>query len=189
MYINPNNALIQDPVADSALRILVNAGKRERVNKGALILIEGQACDFLFFVVSGAFRAFRWVEDKEVTIGFSFTGDFDTCPYAFFNNQPSTDIIEALTDGVIIRVKKSDIENLAREKPGLKDFLTLLLSHYTEVLISRNIEHRILTAEEMYQNLLSRQPDKVAKIPLQYIASYLGISKERLSRIRKKRRN
>jgi CRP/FNR family transcriptional regulator, anaerobic regulatory protein len=58
------------------------------------------------------------VEDKEVTIGFSFTGDFDTCPYAFFNNQPSTDIIEALTDGVIIRVKKSDIENLAREKPS-----------------------------------------------------------------------
>jgi CRP/FNR family transcriptional regulator, anaerobic regulatory protein len=189
MYINPNNALIQDPVAASALRILVNAGKRERVNKGTLILIEGQSCDFIFFVVSGTFRAFRWVGNKEVTIGFTFNGDFDTCPYAFFNNLPSTDIIEALTDSVIIKVKKSDIEYIASEKPDLKDFLTLLLSHYTEVLISRNIEHRILTAEEIYQNLLSRQPDEVAKIPLQYIASYLGISKERLSRIRKKHRN
>ena len=189
MYINPNNALIQDPVAAAALRLMVNAGKRERVNKGALILIEGQACDFLFFVVSGAFRAFRWVEDTEVTIGFSFSGDFDTCPYAFFNNQLSTDIIEALTDAVIIRVKKSDIENLAREKPELKDFLTHLLSHYVEILVSRSIEYRILTAEKIYQNLLSRQPDEVAKIPLQHIASYLGISKERLSRIRKKHRN
>lgn len=83
MYINPNNALIHDLVAALALRIMVNASKRERVNKGTLILIEGQACDFLFFVVSGAFRVFRWVEDKEVTIGFTFCGDVDTCPRAF----------------------------------------------------------------------------------------------------------
>lgn len=190
MYINPNNnAIIQDPLVSSALRLIINVGKRERVEKGKLILIEGQTCDFLFFVLSGAFRAFRWVDDKEVTIGFTFCGDVDTCPYAFFYSLPSLDIIEALSDGVIIRIKKSDIDKLILEKPELKDFLTLLLSHYTEVLISRIIEHRILTAEEIYLSLLSRQPEEVAKIPLQYIASYLGISKERLSRIRKKHRN
>ncbi len=189
MYINPNNAIIQDPMAASALRLIISCGKWESVSKGDLILVEGQACDFLFFVESGAFRAFRWIDDKEVTIGFTFSGDVDTCPYAFLNDLPSLDIIEALSDGVIIRIKKSDIDKLILEKPELKDFLTLLLSHYTEVLISRTIEQRILTAEEIYHNLLSRQPDEVAKIPLQYIASYLGISKERLSRIRKKYRN
>lgn len=189
MYINPNNAIIQDPLVASALRLIINAGKWESVSKGDLILTEGQTCDFLFFVESGAFRAFRWVDDKEVTIGFTFSGDVDTCPYAFFNDVPSLDIIEALTDGVIIRIKKSHINKLIIEKPDLNHFLMLLLSHYTEVLVSRIIEHRTLTAEELYLNLLSRQPDEVAKIPLQYIASYLGISKERLSRIRKRHRN
>lgn len=189
MYINPNNAILQDPVTASVLQLIIKNGKWESVSKGDLILKEGQACDFLFFVESGAFRAFRWINDKEVTIGFSFSGDVDTCPYAFLNNVPSLDVIEALSDGVIIRIKKSDIDKLTLEKPELKDFLTILLSHYTEVLISRSIEHRTLTAEEIYQNLLSRQPGEVAKIPLQYIASYLGISKERLSRIRKKHRN
>lgn len=189
MYINPNNAIIQDPIATSALSIIINSGKREKVVKGKLILIEGQPCDFLFFIERGAFRTFRWFEDNEVTIGFSFSGDLDTCPYAFFNGLPSLDIIEAISDGEIIRIQKSEIDKLILEKPELKDFLTLLLSHYTEVLISRIIEHRILTAEEIYHSLMFRQPDEVAKIPLQYIASYLGISKERLSRIRKKHRN
>ena len=50
MYINPNNAIIQDPLVSSALRLIINAGKRERVEKGKLILIKGQACDFLFFL-------------------------------------------------------------------------------------------------------------------------------------------
>ncbi|TVQ07593.1 MAG: Crp/Fnr family transcriptional regulator [Bacteroidetes bacterium] len=189
MYINPNIALIQDPLVAAAMRLILSAGKWESVSKGDLILTQGQTCDFLFFVESGAFRAFRWIEDKEVTIGFTFSGDVDTCPYAFINHLPSLDTIEALSDGVIIRIYKSDIDKLIIQKPEFKDFLTTLLSHYTEILISRIIEYRILTAEEIYDNLLFRQPDEVAKIPLQYIASYLGISKERLSRIRKKHRN
>lgn len=189
MYINPNNALIQDPLVSSALQLILSAGKWESVSKGDLILTEGQTCDFLFFVESGAFRAFRWFDDEEVTIGFTFSGDVDTCPYAFLNDLPSLDIIEALSDGVIIRIKKSDIDYLINQKPEFKNFYTLLLSHYVEVLINRSIEHRTLTAEEIYHSLLLRQPDEVSKIPLQYIASYLGISKERLSRIRKKHRN
>lgn len=189
MYINPNIAIIQDSVIAAALRLILSAGKWESVSKGDLILTEGQTCDFLFFIESGAFRAFRWIDDEEVTIGFTFSGDVDTCPYAFFNDVPSYDIIEAISDGVIIRVKKSDIDKLIIQNPEFKDFYALLLSHYVEVLINRSIEHRTLTAEEIYNNLLSRQPDEVAKIPLQYIASYLGISKERLSRIRKKHRS
>jgi CRP/FNR family transcriptional regulator, anaerobic regulatory protein len=189
MYINPNNALIQDPLAAAAMRLIMNAGRWESVSKGDLVLTEGQVCDFLFFVESGVFRAFRWVEDREVTIGFTFSGDVDTCPYAFFNDLPSLDVIEALSDGVIIRVKKADISKLMAENPEMKDFFNLLLSHYAEVVVSRLIEHRSKTAEEIYHNLLARQPEEVAKIPLQYLASYLGISKERLSRIRKKHRS
>lgn len=188
MYINPNNAVIQDPRSAAALNLLLGMGKRERIDKGDLILREGQHCDFLIYIISGAFRAFRWVEDKEVTIGFTFSGDIDTCPYAFVNNLPGTDTIEALTDSVVIRIKKSDIDNLTLTKPELKEFICYLLSHYVEILVKRIIEHRLLTAEELYGKLLARQPREVAIIPLQYIASYLGISKERLSRIRKKHR-
>lgn len=189
MYINPNNALHSHPLAQQSMRILKGAGKIERVNKGELILTEGRQCDFLFYVENGAFRAFRWIGDREVTIGFSFTGDFDTCPYAFINNQPSTDVIEALCDSLIIRVYKTDLEILEKQYPDLRYFISFLLSHYVEILVNRMIEQRILTAEENYINLLSRQAGEVTSIPLQYIASYLGISKERLSRIRKKLRS
>jgi CRP/FNR family transcriptional regulator, anaerobic regulatory protein len=189
MYINPNNALHQDPAATRALRLIMNSSKREFILKGECIIKEGELCDSMFFIVKGAFRAYRWIEDNEVTIGFTFEGDVDTCPYAFFNNLASTDIIEALTDSEIIRVRKNDLENIGRDNPEIKHFLTYLLSHYVEILVQRNIEYRLMTAEDLYQNLLARQPDEVAAIPLKYIASYLGISKERLSRIRKKLRN
>jgi CRP/FNR family transcriptional regulator, anaerobic regulatory protein len=189
MYINPNYSLFQNPMLTVGISRITGAGKREVVDKGGYILTEGQACDFLFFVVSGAFRTFRWVEDKEVTIGFTFDGDFDSCPYAFINNLPSTDMIQALTDSVIIRVAKSDLEKLSQKEPELNELITYLLSHYVEILVRRMIDFRLLTAEELYLNLLARQPDEVKAIPLQYIASYLGISSERLSRIRKKLRN
>ncbi|MCX7928953.1 MAG: Crp/Fnr family transcriptional regulator [Patescibacteria group bacterium] len=141
--------------------------------------------DFVFFVEEGCFRAFRYIDDEEVTIGFSFQGDLDTCPFAYVNKLESSDCIEALTDSKVIKVHRRDIDALQDKTPELNILIQKLLSHYIEVLIQRNIDLRTKSAEELYRELHKRQPKEVAQIPLMYIASYLGITKERLSRIRK----
>lgn len=187
MVINPNNK-IDDPGFGfkDFIACLREAGKLQFIPKGKHVVFEEDEINFVFLVEQGVFRTYRWVGDKEVTIGFSFKGDIDTCPYAFINKTKSLDNIEALTDCKIVKVFRRDIDCLLQKCPEFSFFMQLLLSHYIEILVQRNIALRIKDAETFYVELKERQPEECNKIPLQYIASYLGISKERLSRIRKK---
>ena len=181
-YLNPTNQLDEDEKIKALVELI---GTKKKIKKNELILLEGQKCDFFFFVVSGIFRAYRFIGDKEITLGFSFAGDIDTCPYSYVNNLPSLDIIQALTDSSIIKVNKADyLECTSKYKTP--DITDQLLSSYIEVLMQRLIAFKVLTAEKNYIDLLARDQKGVSNIPLTYIASYLGVSLERISRIRKK---
>lgn len=188
MYINPKNQL--DITTDSAtqklLELLIASGTEYTLLPGETIIREGQLCDFFFIVISGSFRAYRYSNDKEVTIGFTFKGDVDTAPHSFINNIHSTETIEAITKSTLIKVHRSTLEALTLQHPSMKDFIQGLLAHYIEVLVRRIIELKTCTAEQSYYKLYDRQPEEVGRIPLKHIASYLGISQERLSRIRAK---
>jgi CRP-like cAMP-binding protein len=183
MYLSPNNNLNIDV---EFLKMIETIGFRKKVSKNSTVLQEGQTCDFFFYVVNGAFRAYRFIEDIEITIGFSFKGDIDTCPSSYVNNIGSKDIIQALVNSEIIKVHKRDYLNLIRSNPKIEDKTTILLGSYIEILIQRHINHRLFTAEELYLELLKRNPIEIRKIPKSFLASYLGVSPERISRIRKK---
>lgn len=187
MTINPNNNINND-LSDykELIQTLKSLGLTLKIPKGKCILTEDDVVNHIFIIEKGCFRTFRWINNEEVTIGFSFEGDIDTCPYAYINQLKSTDCIEALTDSRVIKIHRNELQNLEKQKPELNKFTQMLLSHYIEILIQRNIGLRFKSAEQLYQELHKRQPKEVAQIPLMYIASYLGISKERLSRIRKK---
>ncbi|WP_159799787.1 Crp/Fnr family transcriptional regulator [Flavobacterium sp. MK4S-17] len=188
MYINPKNDLdiLSDTSVIKLVALLKDNGTEVTVKPGEAAIREGQVCDFFFFVQSGSFRTYRYINDKEVIIGFSFKGDIDTAPYAFITNSHSTETIEAITQSSIIKVHRSTLDALTETHPGIKSFTLNMLVHYIEVLVRRHIEFKTYTAEQIYRTLYDRQPDEVHNIPLKFIASYLGISQERLSRIRSK---
>lgn len=188
MTINPDNKFnLHNPQLYSEIvNKLVSRGKKINIPAKEHILFEGELCDFFFYIEEGCFRAYRTLEDQEVIIGFSFKGDLDTCPYSFFNNIPSLDSIEALTDCRIIKIHKRELEKLKDDDPKTIDFIQYMLSFYVETILKRIIEFKTFTAEENYKNLLKRQPLQVSHIPLKYLSSYLGITPERLSRIRRK---
>jgi len=191
MTINPDNQFY--PFSNRAYNDIVSSlkakGKRRKLCKGEIIIQEGVACDFFFYIEYGCFRAFRYINEKEVNIGFSFKGDLDTCPYSFMNDLPCLDIIEALTESSVIIINKTDLLELENRSPLVKNFLNFMLSSYIETLVNRALEFKSLTAEEIYLRMLRRQPEELSNIPLKHLASYLGITPERLSRIRKKHEN
>ncbi len=188
MYINPENKLdsVADKSVEKIISMLMDHGTEVHLKPGEAILKEGQLCDFFFIVLGGCFRAYRFVNDRETIIGFSFKGDIDTAPFAFISHIHSTETIEAVTESVAVKVYRSTLESLKAEHPALQHFTENLLAHYIEVLVKRHIEFKTYTAEQLYHTLYKRQPEAVKQIPLKYIASYLGISQERLSRIRAK---
>lgn len=187
MTINPDNKSIlpalnaQDNEVINALR---QAGCLMTVKKGETVLNEGEPCRFVFFVEDGCFRAFRNIDGRETTIGFSFSGDIDTSPYSFINDVAGNDTIVALKDSRIIKVNRSEFDKIAALYPSTVLLTTKLLSHNIEILIRRITDLKCENAHNRYLRLYERQPAEVSEIPLKYIASYLGITAERLSRIR-----
>ncbi len=188
MTINPNNKFypFSNQNYNDIVTLLNAKGNRRKVNPGEAIINEGELCNFFFYIEYGCFRAYRYIDEEEVTIGFSFKGDLDTCPYSFINDLPSIDVIEALTYSSVLVIRKSYLSELEKVNPLVTKFVNFMLSSYIETLICRALEFKTLNAEEIYLKMLRLQPQELANIPLKHLASYLGITPERLSRIRRK---
>jgi len=160
-------------------------GRRKLVPKGKLIIRKGSHASAFFYIKKGAFKTIVKTPHKNYILAFTFVDDVECCPTALLNNLPNNFDIEAITDSEVLICDFEDFKKNA----GTEEYFNIIsniLVHYSVFLETQIIDSLSLTAEERYHKLLVQQPDKMKQIPLTLIASYLGISLERLSRIRRK---
>jgi CRP-like cAMP-binding protein len=155
--------------------------------KKTTLLVEGQACNQLNFVHSGALRSYCLdKEGKESTIMFAVTDWWLTDMYCFLNEKPAMMYIETIEDCCLLTISKNNFDKLLHEIPGFERFFRILFQNaYTREQL-RIIENLTLTAEERYFRFIDKYPQIVPHITQKQIASYLGITPEFLSAIRKK---
>jgi CRP-like cAMP-binding protein len=103
---------------------------------------------------------------------------------SFNNGTPSKCNIDALENCEVILIDKPDFINLLTNIPNFKKFVDTLLAKSYDAIQNRVMSNISYTAEEKYQNFITRFPDIFNRIPLHMIASYLGVSRETLSRVR-----
>lgn len=125
-------------------------------------------------------------EDEEVTTALYTEGVCITNMKSLATKQPSSIFIQTLEDSVVVKLSKDELIALYEQAPELQGVGRVL----TECMIAEETEWReiytIYNPEERYKFLLKKAPVLLQKVPLQYVASYLGIRRETLSRIRKK---
>lgn len=160
---------------------------RAEFPKKSLLLRAGQTEDHLSFIAEGLVRFFiPGDEENDLTFSFSFAGDFVSAYDSFLTRQPSTYHVEALTDTVLLRISHSDLQDIYRHTAAGN----IIGRHASEglylTLLRREISLLSESAEERYRKLLADQPRLVREIPLKYIASWIGITPQALSRIRKR---
>jgi len=162
-------------------------GKPKRVKKGETIIRQGTPPTFIIYIQKGAFKTVVKTPRKNYILAFTFADDIDCCPAALLNNQPNNFSIEAIADSEVL---VCDFEALKKYlgSEGYTQWAIGLLLHYASFLEAQLTESLSLTAEERYKKLLETQPEKMKLVPLSLVASYLGITIERLSRIRQKLR-
>jgi CRP/FNR family transcriptional regulator, anaerobic regulatory protein len=154
--------------------------------KKEFLLQEGQICDSLFFVNSGCLRVFFNVEGVENTIQFFFANAWYTDFSSFLSQKPTIENLQALEPCSVIEIKKKDLYNLYETYPIFNKVGRVFTEN---AFLSVSNLNKMLTNEEpeqRYLNLFERRPEIVKNIPQHYIASYLGIKPETLSRIRKR---
>ena len=151
------------------------------------LLQEGQISDFIGFVVKGCLRQFR-IDDSgqehimRFTVENWWVSDFES----FLSGRPSKSHIEALEDSELLVFRKEKFDTLIRTIPNFKSLIDKLAAKNFEVHQARIYSNISESAEEQYNNFVTTYPSIMQRVPLHMIASFLGLSRETLGRIRKK---
>ncbi len=160
----------------------------KEIPKKTNLLTEGQACKQLSYVHSGALRSYCLdKEGKESTIMFAVSDWWVTDMYCYLNEKPAMMYIETIEDSCIFQLSKENFNKLFTAIPKFERFFRILMQNaYTREQL-RIIENLTLTAEERYDRFINKYPQIVKQVTQKQIASYLGITPEFLSAIRKKK--
>lgn len=156
------------------------------LKKGDFFLKAGRLSERLGFIQSGIMREFVMVNDKEVTKWIATPGYFVVDLSSFVFQQTARWNIQALTDCEILVIDRKDYQNIGQLIPRWVELEKLFIAKCFAVLEDRILQHLSMTAEERYNALFHFNKELFKRVPLQYLASMLGVTPETLSRLRKK---
>ncbi|MBI3234687.1 MAG: Crp/Fnr family transcriptional regulator, partial [Bacteroidetes bacterium] len=121
----------------------------------------------------------------EITSHINCPPGFITSYFNFINQTKSTENVECITECELLRITKNNLDLLTSESEAFKDFSIWVFQQSITYNENRSKELATLTAEQRYQKLIANYPKIIHNVPLQYIASFLGMNAKSLSRIRK----
>ena len=176
-YIPVSNELTADIEKEVVLK---------KINKGENLLSIHSIAKFLYFIDEGIARTYYYHNDKEITSWFYPKGNLVTAWSSFFNNTPSFETLEAITDMDLICFSRNSLEMLYNKHHHFERFGRLMMQDQMSKLESFFMGFYFLSAKEKYELLISYYPDITQQVNLGHIASFLGIAQETLSRIRNK---
>lgn len=156
------------------------------LKKGDKFLESGRACDKLSFIRSGLLRIYTVGDTKEITQWICTPGYFVTDLSSLIFDTPARWTIQALTDCTLYTIGKTDYKKIGSIVPGWHELEKLFIAKCFTMLEDRIHSHLSMTAEERYIFFFEKNKELFNLVPLQYIASMLGMTPETFSRIRKK---
>ncbi len=156
-----------------------------QLKKNDIFIKEGEIADRIAFTNKGHLKVYYYHEGEEITRDITPLHSFATALPSFVSQTPSFEIISAITDCELITISKSDLEYLYSNFPKWER-LGRKITEKMFVESQRRIYSFITeTAETRYKKLLKQYPDMIHDVPLKYIADFLGIKLQSLSRLRK----
>jgi CRP-like cAMP-binding protein len=156
------------------------------LKRGELLTCNGEVCRQVSFINRGLLRMFYLVDGKEVCTGFGKENDYLAQYDSFLTKQPSAGNVDALEDCELINLSYDNVQSLYAEEPVFQIFGRKIAEMLFIMISSQTTSLLTLTPEERYKAVLERQPFIIQRVPQYMIASYIGITPEHLSRLRRK---
>lgn len=178
--------VIRSKICDEEWAFFASKLSRQEFPKNHIVLKTGQIEDYLSFIETGIVRYYIPKLENDLTFTFAFDNSFVSGYDFFLTRKPSTYHIQTLTKTALWRLKYNDLQAIYNQtKIG-----NLIGRQASEDLFLKKSKRELSllneTAEERYRNLFTEQPHLLQHIPLKYIASYIGVTPQALSRIRKR---
>ena len=160
---------------------------RMEYRKGDVIIRQGERCQSLYLIEKGFCRAYNIQDGGEVNLEFFFENETVTNKNSYLFNQLSDFTVVACEPMIVHRMDKTDLQFLISQRPELE----LAGKKNLEIIAAKQEKQlqlfRILTAKGRYEFLEKNNPEILQRISISQLASYLGVKRETLSRIRNKR--
>lgn len=156
----------------------------KELNKGELLIKEGEISRHLVFVGKGMLRQFYYKNSKDITEHFSYEGCIMMCIESLFKQEPGRLIVEALEPSIVYLLPASKFHVLIEMSREINIFYQRVLEYSLITSQIKADSWRFETAKERYSRLFKAHPEVIKRAPLSHIASYLLMTPETLSRVR-----
>ena len=160
--------------------------KTRQFDKNDYFLRQGNICHNIGFITQGCFRTYYLSDGKEINTRFVFEHDFVTDYHSFLQEKSSRYFIQALEDSEIITFGLSALQNGYNQSQHWERFGRMIAEESYKQTTQRVESFLFFDGEQRYLELVKNNPHILQRIPLYHIASYLGLERESLSRLRKK---
>ena len=173
---------------DDEAKYVLSLFKEKKYKRQALLLQEGKLAQEVFFVVKGSLRLFIHTEEgQERTCNFIFENEFVTDLESFSRQTRATAAIMALEPSTCLTIDCNDLVAALKHSPATAEFFRMIVEEVATDNMRRTKSLLSLSPEKQFDELLQNRPGILQRVPLRYIAQYVGIAPESLSRIRKRR--
>ncbi|MFD2520835.1 Crp/Fnr family transcriptional regulator [Emticicia soli] len=173
------------PLSQESLEALAPFLNHKSFVKKDYLVKQGDISNELFIIMSGCVREyFEDAHANEINTWFGIENAIAVSTYSFFSLKPSLTNIQALEDTETIVIRQEDIQKLFNEFHEIERLGRLLAEQYLVQIDEIKIILQTLSAKQRYEYILQHKPELVQRIPLKYLASFLGIKLETLSRVR-----
>lgn len=174
-------------ITEEESQIVADCLKRKTFSKKTVLLQAGDVCHFEAYVIKGCIREYFTDKDgTELTLEFAVEDWWVSDISSFENRTPSKMTIEALEDCELLVLSRESKDELLQRVPKLERMFRLMIQRHLAVIQARLLRTVSYSAMEQLEEFLKRYPTLPSRVPQQYIASYLGITPEFLSKLRKR---
>lgn len=172
------------PLSPASTEALSSICRAVSFSKGKNIQEIGHTCKTIYFVSKGGVRIYYYKDGTDITESFEFENSFVARAESLFTGKPSRKAIQAIEDSSLIAIDSVKLFKLFDTHPDLERLFRKITESSYVSTVNRIEALQFNTAEERYQNLLKDHPAILKRVPLKYVASWLGITQVSLSRIR-----
>jgi CRP/FNR family transcriptional regulator, anaerobic regulatory protein len=174
------------PLSNELKQVLQQELKIIELPKKQHFLRDGERCDYIFVVVEGLLRTYYIKDEEEICSRFMHEGTIGVSVRSFFTRQPGYEFIEAIEPTKIAIIHYDQLQKIYKEHIDFNYTTRVLTESYFVKSEERAFMLRKQTAEERYMLFMENYSNLLMRLPLKYLATYLGMNLETLSRIRNK---
>lgn len=171
-------------LTEKSINELASIFEKREYKKEHIFFKQSQINHYFYYVQKGMIRQFYYKKGKDITEHFSHEGNIAVNIESLYHNQPSHLYMETIEDSVIFFILYSKLEKLCRQYPDISLLYERIIEKLLIISQRKADSWRFETAHERYERFCKDYPEEVKRAPLGYIASYLLMTFESLSRVR-----